>query len=381
MESEGAVTYRPLRLRGVLLALLLAVLVTVLMSCAPTRTPAPDTRERAKAAHQDLDIRLHEERDGGTDGATDGEKPAETRTEQPKKLESQNSVSTSLNPTMTDQWTVPDIQSPVCEARRLGGAWVRTCGMAELGDDVTYSKARWRAQRRAWREAVYEVVGAHVSDDVLMIRSSTGERTLLEAISSQAGGVVVDSGEPVWSIFLDPIGESSLHPRVYVVVNQDVEIERGLGTADPAFSLSLRLNRSVYQVGDIVELAIVPTLDCYLTVWLRSSCDPDRLQVLCPSRFCLREMDRAGVTSTIPDARSGHVLRADVISGYDSCEEEILVVGLKNWRPLPPDDRGSDTDSGGGLPSVELDDFLDWIAGIPGSQRVIALGSYLVSDG
>ncbi len=381
MESECIVTCRPPRFRVALRALLLAVLAMVLMSCAPRRTPAPDTRERAKAAHQDLDMRLDEERDGATEGATDGEKPAQSETEQPKTLESQNSVRTSPNPTMTDQWAVPDVQSPVCEAQRLGGAWVRTCGMAELGDDVTYSRARWRAQHRAWREAVHEIVGAHVSDDVLMIRSSTGEHTLLEAISSQAGGVVVDSREPTWSVFLNPAGESSLYPRVYVVVNQDVEVEKGFGTADPAFSLSLILNRSVYQVGDIVELAIVPTLDCYLTVWLRSSCDPDRLQVLCPSRFCLRETARAGVTSTVPDARYGHLLRAGAISGCDSYEEEVIVVGLKNWRPLPPDDQGVDADTGGELPSVELGDFLDWIADIPGSQRVISFGSYLVSEG
>ncbi len=205
--------------------------------------------------------------------------------------------------------------------------WITVEGIA-LMEDTSKEEARNRAIEDAMHKAVEQVVVSNISIETLLVNLR---------LSGSIDGVipygrVVDKEiieEGVEPILKKGQAVPSLRYRVRMKAGVDEETTG----ADPHFRLEASLNRSSFNDGDEMLIAIKPTKDCYVSVFI--ILEDEKVLRLIPSQLKEDNFLKANQTFFFPDEddkTSGIKLRVHTPEEKDAVTETIYILALE--QPL-----------------------------------------------
>jgi hypothetical protein len=252
-----------------------------------------------------------------------------------------------------------------------------------LSTDITMAEARQRVIDDALAEAVRQVVGTKIDATEQRTTAQSGESLddrFLSVVQTQASGRVTDYKVAAEDVEKVPAGAMTLQ---YLVLKVDATVVPERGIADPAFTVSLSVNRPVYtdtgdpRTSDNIVATVRATQDGYLTLFGVSA---DDVQVLLPNRL-VRDGKLVAATPLIfpspeQQQRYGLVLTAQVPKGRTKATELIAAVLTK--KPIPF--TGASEADVGGVETVRgtLTALNRWLVNIPRGDRAVAWTSYEV---
>jgi hypothetical protein len=203
--------------------------------------------------------------------------------------------------------------------------WVTVEGIATI-ENVTKSEARKIAIANARREAVEKVVGVDILAETMVINYNVSG----DIIRTIPHGKVVGQEIIKEDIELIPAKNKEGAPYLAYKVMMRVRVIKEKGRSDVFFRLEAELNRTVFKEGDLMEIKVTPSRDCYLSIF--NILEDETTLILFPNRFHQNNFVKANTTFTFPsdaDRNKGISLNAMVGEGKQKEDEIIHVLALK----------------------------------------------------
>lgn len=207
----------------------------------------------------------------------------------------------------------------------LDSEWVTVSGSAPI-ENVTKSEARKMAIDNARREAVEKVVGVDILSETMVINYNVSG----DIIRTIPHGKVI--GEEILNeeIELIPSKNKGEAPYLAYNVKMRANVIKEKGQADVFFRLEATLNRNVFKEGDLIEIKVTPSRDCYLSIF--NILEDESAIILFPNRFNQNNFVKANTTFIFPgdaDRKKGITLEAFVEQGKEKVDEIFHILALK----------------------------------------------------
>ena len=206
-------------------------------------------------------------------------------------------------------------------------SWVTVEGIAAM-ENVTKEEARRIAIENALGRAVEEAVGSNIVAETIVINY----RISGDIVKVMPYGRVIDR-----EIIEEGVGEireeGQTTPALIYRVKMKAKVIQEKGTIDPYFKINATLNRAVFKEGDDMLIKVIPTKDCYVTIF--NILEDEKVIILIPNRYRGDNFIKAHETFIFPnedDKRRGIKLISHAAEGRKAVTETIYVLGLK--QPL-----------------------------------------------
>ena len=203
--------------------------------------------------------------------------------------------------------------------------WVTVEGYAPI-ENVTKSEARKLAIDHARREAVEKVVGVDLLAETMVINYNVSSDVIRAIPHGKVIGIEILNED----IELIPAEEKDEAPYLAFKVKLRALVAKEIGRTDAFFRLEAKANRTVYREGDLIELQVTPSKDCYLTIF--NVLEDETVIVLFPNRFNQNNFVKANAQFIFPgenDRRKGITLEAFLNDGQQQTDEMFHVLALK----------------------------------------------------
>ena len=203
--------------------------------------------------------------------------------------------------------------------------WVTVEGFAPI-ENVTKNEARKMAIANARREAVEKVVGVDILSETMVINYNVSG----DVIRTIPHGKVIGQEILKEDIELIPAKNKGEAPYLAYKIQLRVKVIKEKGRADVFFRLEAELNRTVFKEGDLIEIKVTPSRDCYLSIF--NILEDETTLILFPNRFRQNNFVKANTTFTFPgdaDRKKGITLEAFVSEGKEKVDEIFHVLALK----------------------------------------------------
>ena len=205
--------------------------------------------------------------------------------------------------------------------------WVTVEGIAAM-ENVTKEEARRIAIENALGRAVEEVVGTNIVAETIVINY----RISGDIVKAMPYGKVIDR-----EIIEEGVGEirqkGRTTPSLIYRVKMKAKVIQEKGSIDPYFKINATLNRAVFKEGDDMQIKVIPTKDCYVTIF--NILEDEKVIILIPNRYKGNNFIKAHETFIFPDEddkKMGIKLISHVPEERKTVAEIIYVLGLK--QPL-----------------------------------------------
>ncbi len=241
----------------------------------------------------------------------------------------------------------------------------------------TPEEAKQEALQEARKLAIEQVLGVKIQEVQQLFKGETNEKiydNFSQLIHSEVSGKITKEKEPIYRSFFEnqiPIYTCRLTARVCA--------EKG--KLNPGFKVNLILNHkdNIYREGDDLILRVLPSKDCYLTIF--NVLSNGQVRVLFPNEMMPENRVTANRWFSIPseaDLAQGIHFRMGLLPDKDEDLEEILVVATLRECPFITGTKSSDGFSF--IPTyqgafVELN---KWLIGIPRGERAEAQVIYRI---
>ena len=246
-----------------------------------------------------------------------------------------------------------------------------------LSPDLTPAEARRRALEHALADAVRQVAGVRVQSNELSVldeRGSAIRNGYSSVVQLDAAARATDYRvlEEEWVSVRHP----EIGPQLYLRTRTLVVVERERGVPDPAFSVDVTLNASLFTTrtgqaseSDEVIAVVHASRDAFLTLFVIAD---DSAERVFPNSYVPSVSVQADRRIEIPDAdwrARGVRLRASLPEGRAARRELFMVVATRQAIPPPRPTRLS-------IMSVQR-----WLVQIPADQRAVGFASYEIRRG
>ena len=246
-----------------------------------------------------------------------------------------------------------------------------------MSPDLTPADARRRALEYALADAVRQVAGVRVQSNELSIldeRGSVIRNGYSSVVQLDAAARATDYQvlEEEWVSVRHP----EIGPQLYLRTRTLVVVERERGVPDPAFSVDVTLNASLFTArsgqaseSDEVIAVVRASQDAFLTLFVIAD---DSAERVFPNSYVPSVSVQADRLIEIPDAdwrAKGVRLRASLPEGRAARRELFMVVATRRAIPPPSPTRLS-------VMSVQR-----WLVQIPADQRAVGFASYEIRRG
>jgi len=158
------------------------------------------------------------------------------------------------------------------------GTWIQSSGETII-QNMTPEQAKNLVRQKARLDAVEKVCGVHIRSET-MVKDFTLIGDFLRSVSY---GHVVEEKDVQWSVETIPSARTDEPPQILLKVRLWANVVPETGAPDPYFKIDLKLNRTFFQPGDEILVQIMPTTDCYVTVF--DLAGNDSVYFLFPNRF------------------------------------------------------------------------------------------------
>ena len=203
--------------------------------------------------------------------------------------------------------------------------WVTVDGIAPI-ENVTKNEARKMAIANARREAVEKVVGVDILSETMVINYNVSG----DVIRTIPYGKVIGQEIIKEEIELIPAKNKGDAPYLAYKIKMRARVIKEKGQTDVFFRLEAELNRTVFREGDLMEIRVTPSRDCYLSIF--NILEDETAIILFPNRFKQNNFVKANATFTFPDdtdRKKGITLEAFLGAGKEKEDEIIHILALK----------------------------------------------------
>jgi len=203
--------------------------------------------------------------------------------------------------------------------------WVTVQGIAPI-ENVTKHEARKMAIANARREAVEKVVGVDILSETMVINYNVSG----DIIRTIPHGKVIGQEIIKEEIELIPAKNKGEAPYLAYLVKLRAHVVKEKGKVDAFFRLKADLNRTVFKEGDLMEIRVTPSKDCYLSIF--NILEDETALILFPNRFRQNNFIKANTTFVFPDdadRKKGISLEAYVGAGKQKVDEIFHILALK----------------------------------------------------
>ena len=253
--------------------------------------------------------------------------------------------------------------------------WINGVTGEVVAEHLTPQQAREQAIANACAEGLrrrgvqVQAVQFYVQSEA--VSSASAQRQANEAfvnvIRTGSQGVVTGRRNERWeseNLEKRPDRPPLLRYRVSV----DLQVTAPAGEPDPDFQIRVRLNQPAFRDGDRVILEVIPTKECFLSVFNIAG---DSVRLLYPYDAATSAPVRAEQVLRFPP--QGARWTAVVPQSWPSCEELLLVVATRTKREYHG---GKVVPSGPGYVSTRqsgLMELMAWIGSIPRGELAEAV--------
>jgi hypothetical protein len=210
-------------------------------------------------------------------------------------------------------------------AKAQESQWVTAEGIAPI-ENVTKTEARKMAIDNARREAVEKVVGVDLLSETMIINYNVSSDVVRTIPYGKVIGVEILS-EDVELIPPKNVGEV---PFLAYKVKIRANVAKEKGRPDSFFKINAEINRTVFKEGDLIEIKVTPSKDCYVQIF--NILEDEKVLVLFPNRFRRDGFVKANTTLVFPDVndrKRGITLEAFVDEGKQKVDEMFHILALK----------------------------------------------------
>jgi len=203
--------------------------------------------------------------------------------------------------------------------------WVTVEGFAPI-ENVTKVEARKLAINNARREAVEQVVGVDLLSETMVINYNVSGDVIRAIPHGKVIGVEILKED----IALIPAEKKGDVPFLAYKVTIRANVAKEIGRTDSFFRLDAKANRKVFKEGDLMEIQITPSKDCYLTIF--NVLEDEKVLILFPNRFNQNNFIKANTQFIFPgenDRKKGITLEAFLNEGQKKADEMFHVLALK----------------------------------------------------
>ncbi len=238
------------------------------------------------------------------------------------------------------------------EIENLGNGWFEVVGKAVI-QNITPEEAEKKAISKACIKAISDYSGVDIATILKDIQVESQNETIIDFIFSythqRIHGRILE--KKIIKTWVETDGSNLVK-----LVRLRVKVGKQKGKMDPGFYVKANLNRKIYKNGDELELEIMPSKDCYITVL--NICSDESVYVLFPNRYQLKNFKKGGELTKIPIDLS---FRIKLIEGKDRDMEIIKILAIKENMPFG----ASPTPSPYGTYKSTLKDLQRWLIRIP----------------
>ena len=203
--------------------------------------------------------------------------------------------------------------------------WITVEGFAPI-ENVTKNEARKLAIDNARREAVEKVVGVDLLSETMVINYNVSGDVIRAIPHGKVIGIEI-LNEDIDRIPAEKKGDV---PFLAYKVKIRANVAKEFGRTDSFFRLEAKANRTVFKEGDLIEIKITPSKDCYLTIF--NVLEDEKVIILFPNRFNQNNFVKANTSFVFPDdnaLKKGITLEAFLDEGQEKADEMFHVLALK----------------------------------------------------
>jgi len=246
--------------------------------------------------------------------------------------------------------------------------WVKNVTGEAILENTTAQKGIETARLNAFGEALRQqgvkinAVQFLMQYENLKDNIKHANTSFVSLVKTASEGIVAEYANEIWEV-RNLRSEKSEPPLVQFVVTLDARITKPKGKPDPNFKIQLTLDKPSYWDGDKLEINIVSTQDCYITV---INITVDSASILVPSNHIKNNFIRAYETVKFPP--EGISITAEIPAGWEFSEDMIVVIAMKQQKDFVKFQWVDKESKFVKSRQATLTELMDWIASIPLDQ-------------
>lgn len=182
------------------------------------------------------------------------------------------------------------------------GKWVSINDSIYVSEDISMKQARQTLHQRARNLALEKVVGIQIRSTTLSTQAEEEDQyfeSFKMITANDVRGKIIDERKPVYS-------RSVSGQDLLLHIEYEGKVAEEDEDPDPAFRLEASADRSVYQLGEAVQLEVTPTKDAYITIF--SILKGNRVSMIFPNMYMNDNFVAAHQTRIIPNQQEAKVL-------------------------------------------------------------------------
>jgi len=214
------------------------------------------------------------------------------------------------------------------EIRDLGDGWFEVTDFAII-ENITPEKAKDEAIRRACKNVIEYFQGVDVNSRTLDILSESNEK-IVELFSQ-----IVNLSSQAKILEKQIINEEIIPDGNILkkVVTIKVKVGKQKGEKDPYFNLYAELNKDNFKEGEKLGLSIIPTKDCYLSIFCLYS--NETVSMLLPNEYRKDNFAQANKVFKLPSEKDVFSLTLELLPDKNEDTETLIIIATKKPISFP----------------------------------------------
>ena len=212
--------------------------------------------------------------------------------------------------------------------RDLGNNWFEVTSYAII-ENITPMEAKDQAIKRACKNVIEYYQGVEVNARTLDILSESNEK-IVEFFSQ-----IVNFNSHSKILEKQIINEEIITDGNILkkVVTIKVKVGKQKGEKDPYFNLYAELNKDYFKEGEKLGLSIIPTKDCYLSVFCLYS--NETVSMLLPNEYRKDNFAKANEIFKLPNKTDVFSLPVGLLPDKNEDTETLIIIATKKPISFP----------------------------------------------
>ena len=208
----------------------------------------------------------------------------------------------------------------------LGNGWFKVTESVPI-ENITPEKAKEKAIQKACKRAIEYFSGIEISGRLIGIQAENQNKVLLDNFSSitqqTTQGIILEKKIVEEEI----ISNGNMLQKVITI---EVKVGKQKGKKDPSFQITANLNREYFKDGEDMELSVISSKDCYLTIL--NICSNDSVYVIFPNEYRKHNFVKSGELFQLPNSKDkeiGLYFPVNLLPNKNEDLEMIKVIATK----------------------------------------------------
>ena len=221
----------------------------------------------------------------------------------------------------TEGGSNPSTLASLAKKDEMVPIWVTSEASIPFGNDTTLAEAAARSREKARHQAVEKAVGAFIKGKTIVYNTTATETV----VHSLVHGIVIE--EEILDEGIRKIGEQTDSMALFYSTKLRAKVKPVSVAPSHGLTVDAALNRTVFQEGDEVQVAIVPSQNAY--VYILNVKQDDTVSMLFPNQHARDNFLTAQREVVFPNEtqrQMGIRLRVSLPPGAGKSIEKVKVV-------------------------------------------------------